>query len=328
MAGVIRTGWVEMRNAGSVPLWLQHQDQPYWSDFVPSDSTLYVSYRANTTMDNFPNQEFWKSVFAMSDSLPVRRLVIDIRENVGGESGYNKQVIRGIVARPQLDRADRLFVITSGKTFSAAMNLAEDLEQWTNATFVGQPTGNSLVFFGDHRELKLPVSGMTVNISSLPWYPANPRDNRAFIAPRLYTALSSGDYRANVDPAMRAIIARGTQPRLADQVEQAMSRGDSVAALKLVSDATRDPLNRFRSPEADINSLGYRLMPLNRAAGLAVFLVNTQAFPRSANTWDSYGESLLLDGQRDAGIAAYKKALEISPGLPSATQALQRLGVH
>ncbi|MEP6509132.1 MAG: hypothetical protein ABJC63_12990 [Gemmatimonadales bacterium] len=328
MAGVNRTGWIDMGTVGAVPLWLQHQDQLYWSDFVPSDGTLYVSYRANTTVDNFPNQEFWKSVFAKADSLPVRRLVIDIRDNVGGESAYNKQVIRGIIARPQLDRPDRLFVITSGKTFSAAMNLAEDLEQWTNATFVGQPTGNSLVFFGDHRQITLPVSGFTVNISSLPWYPANPTDKRAFIAPRLYTALSSVDYRSNVDPAMRAIISRGTQPRLVDRVEQAISRGDSASALKLLSDAALDPINRFRSPEADINALGYRLMPTNRMAALAVFRLNTQAFPRSANTWDSYGENLLIDRQKDAGIAAYRKALDISPGLVSATEALQRLRLY
>jgi hypothetical protein len=105
------------------------------------------------------------------------------------------------------------------------MNLSRDLEQWTNATFVGQPTGNAVVFFGDHLDLKLPVSGLVVNVSSLPWYPIDARDKRPFIGPRLYTPLTSADYRANIDPAMRAIIARGTEPQLGDKVQQAVSRG-------------------------------------------------------------------------------------------------------
>ena len=125
---------------------------------------------------------------------------------------------------------------------------------------------------------------------------------------------------------MRAILSRGREASLSERVEQAISRGDSVSALSLVTSAAADSINRFRSPEADINTLGYRLMVSNRAAALAVFRLNTKAFPQSPNTWDSYGESLLVDGQRDAGIAAYRKALQLSPGLPSATQALQRLG--
>ncbi|MBA3342548.1 MAG: hypothetical protein H0T48_12050 [Gemmatimonadaceae bacterium] len=52
-----------------------------------------------------------------------------------------------------------------------------------------------------------------------------------------------------------------------------------------------------------------------------------RAFPGSANAWDSLGEGLLADGQREAGIAAYRKALEIRPGLPSAAEALRRLGL-
>jgi hypothetical protein len=35
---------------------------------------------------------------------------------------------------------------------------------------------------------------------------------------------------------------------------------------------------------------------------------------------------LLLDGKREEGIAAYRKALELNPGMPSATDALRRLG--
>ena len=326
MAAIDRKGWVDMRT-GVAPLWLKNPGLPYWSEYVASDSTLYVSYRAVVNMDEPSNPAFWRSVFAQADSLPIARMVIDVRENVGGNSFYNKQVIRGIVARPKLDRPDRLFVITGDRTFSAAMNLVQDLEQWTNATFVGEPTGSPTVFFGDHDMVVLPVSGLTVSVSTLPWYPADPRDKRPFVAPRLYTPITASEYRTNVDPAMRAILSRGRQPSVSQKIETAILAGDTTGALRILRDATNDKINRFRAPEADVNTLGYRLLPTNRAAAVKVFRLNTLTFPRSANAWDSYAESLLENGQRDAAIAAYRKALEIDPGFSSSAEALRRLGV-
>ena len=59
---------------------------------------------------------------------------------------------------------------------------------------------------------------------------------------------------------------------------------------------------------------------------MAVFRLNADAFPRSANVWDSLGEALLAAGRRDEGIASYRHALEIDPEFVSARQALERLG--
>ena len=321
-------GWTSMTGSGEVPLWRRNTDRPYWAEFVRSDSTLYVSYRAVVSIDHQPNTTFWRSVFAMADSLPVKRFVLDLRENIGGNSFYNRQVVRGIVARPKLDQAGSLFVITGERTFSAAMNLVLDLEQWTNATFVGVPTGNATMFFGDHKSIVLPVSGITVNVSTLPWHPDDPRDVRPFIAPRLYTPMTSASYRASRDPAMEAILKLGAMPSLSDRVEAAVARGDSAGALRLVTNAALDPVNRFRSPEADINSLGYRLLPANQSKALTVFRLNTAAFPNSANVWDSYGEALATAGHREAAIAAYRKAVALDPRFDSSIDALKRLGAR
>jgi tetratricopeptide (TPR) repeat protein len=327
LAGFDTSGWIDMRNPGSTPLWLSNPGKPYWSQFNASDSTLFISYRAVVSLDNEPNNAFWRGMFAMTDSLPVKRLVIDLRENTGGNSTYNRQVVRGIIARPHLDRQGSLFVIIGDHTFSAAMNLVQDLEQWTNATFVGVPTGNATVFFGDHEQIVLPVSGITVNVSTLPWYPANPRDKRSFIAPRLYAPLTSSDYRGGVDPAMVAIRRFGSAKPIGERVDSLLARGDSNGALDVLAAAARDPVNRFRSPEADINSLGYRLLPTDKPRAIALFRLNTLAFPNSPNVWDSYGEALLNAGQRDAAVASYRKAVALDPAYASAKEALRRLGI-
>jgi hypothetical protein len=322
-----RTGWVDMRETGTAPLWLQQPGRPYWSRYEPDDRTLYVAYRGVVSLPPpESNAEFWRSVFALADSLPLARLVLDIRENTGGNSFHNRQVVRGIVARPQLDRADKLFVIAGGRTFSAAMNLARDLEQWTNATFVGEPTGNAAYFFGDHVQVRLPASGLVLNVSTLTWPPYDPRDRRDFLAPAIYAPLTSAEYRANIDPAIRAIREAATTPSLAQSLEAAVMRGDTLAGARLIAEARAAVTNRFRTPEAEVNALGYRLLNAHhRPEAIAVFRLNAGAFPASANVWDSLGEALLVDGQRDAAIAAYRHALDIEPDYPPSVEALRRI---
>lgn len=317
--------WVDMRNAPP-PLWQQQPGRAYWTAWVPESRMLYVCYRG--VVDAQPgNQEFWRGVFAQADSLPVERLVIDLRNNGGGNSFFNRQVVRGLVARPALDRPDRLFVLISGRTFSAAMNLVLDLEQWTNATFVGEPTGNATNFYGDHRPLALPASGLTLNISSLPWYAYDARDQRDFKPPALFTPITATDYRTARDPALAAILDPANGRGLADALAPLLARNDTAAALAELTRYRDRPINRFRSAEAEINALGYRLMRDQRVPmALAVFRANTQLYPASANTWDSLGETLLTTGDSAAGIAAYRKALSIDPAYPSAREALQRLG--
>ncbi len=82
---------------------------------------------------------------------------------------------------------------------------------------------------------------------------------------------------------------------------------------------------RLRS-SSDLNMLGYEFLGEGEvAAAIAVFELNTQRFPDDANTWDSLGESYLSNGDREKGIAAYRKALEIDPTFDNAIQVLKRL---
>jgi hypothetical protein len=323
-----RSGWTTMYDLASAPLWLRNQDRPYWVEWEPTNRTLYVSYRAVMSSEHgLGNEAFWRQVFAMADSLPLARLVLDIRENIGGNSFFNRQVTRGIVSRPALDRADRLFVITGARTFSAAMNLSRDLERWTNATFVGEPTGNARYFYGDHQLVPLPGSRLSVAVSTLTWPPYDPRDNGPFLAPAIFAPLTSDDFRRGVDPAMREILRLGTETPLDRRVEAAITAGDTAGARQLVLAAHSEVANRFRSPEAAINALGYRLLRNQQVAqAVAVFRLNTSVFPHSSNVWDSYGESLVAAGDSAGAIASYRRAVAIDPNNGSSLQALQRLG--
>ena len=77
-----------------------------------------------------------------------------------------------------------------------------------------------------------------------------------------------------------------------------------------------------------INSYGYRVLGEKKTKdAIAIFLLNTEAFPEEYNTWDSLAEAYLADGQRDLAIKYYRKVLELRPGDENATRMLRQIGV-
>lgn len=323
---VDRSGWVDMASAPTPPLSRRNPDDLYWMEYVAAERLLYVSYRAvQSNPHGESNAEFWNRVFQFADANPVDRFVIDIRENSGGEGTLNLRVVRGVMARPAL--AERLFVIIGHKTFSAAMNLATELERYARPTFVGEPTGTSPHFHGDHRPLVLPASGITVNVSSIWWQTQNPRDSRAFLPPLLYTPMTAADYAANRDPALEGIRAFTAETPLADRMERAVLAGDTTGAERLLASARSAPLNRYRNLEGEVNALGYRLLRAHRLEpSIAVLRINVRAYPDSPNAHDSLGEAYETAGRRELAAASYRRALALDPDFPPSLAGLERLG--
>ena len=75
----------------------------------------------------------------------------------------------------------------------------------------------------------------------------------------------------------------------------------------------RDP-NAFVFPEFPINILGYaRLQAGEKAEALELFKLNTEAYPASANAWDSLSDGYLAAGQNDLALTAEQKCLNLLP---------------
>ncbi|MEO8199908.1 MAG: hypothetical protein ABI679_05235 [Gemmatimonadota bacterium] len=324
-----QTGWSDMRGAGDAPLYLQERGKLHWMTYLPDSKTLYVSYRAVLTSPEDPLPQFFTRVFAAADSLRPVRLVLDMRDNGGGNNALNKQFVLEVIRRTWLDQPGHFFAIIGRRTFSAAENMVNELERYTNVTFVGEPTGNSPNMYGDARPFPLPQSGLTVNISSIYWQTMNPQDPRLFVPPGIATEMSSDDYRRNVDPAMNAILRHAVERPVALRVADMVSSGDTVGGERLLRAAIADPENTWRSFEAEINRAGYDLLAQRKVPeAVGVFAINARVYPQSGNVWDSYGEGLENAGKRDLAVAAYRKALAIEPRIGSSRDGLRRLGAE
>jgi tetratricopeptide (TPR) repeat protein len=69
--------------------------------------------------------------------------------------------------------------------------------------------------------------------------------------------------------------------------------------------------------EAAVNRVGYQLVSVRRVReAIAVLKLNVDAYPRSANVYDSLAEAYVNSGDKEQAIAYYKKAIEAIPGDP------------
>ena len=192
------------------PLYLKHTSEfPkdfYWFEYLEEKSMVY--FQLNVVFDK-PGEDlksFCERMLNFIKEKNVERLVIDIRLNSGGNNQLNTGVLDQVIKSNQINKEGNLFVIVGRRTFSAAMNLATNLEQKTNAIFVGEPTGSSPNFVGEDNPSPLPKSKLVVSVSNRYWQDSSPDDNRKWITQDIYNVLSSEDYKNNIDPNMDAIL--------------------------------------------------------------------------------------------------------------------------
>jgi CubicO group peptidase (beta-lactamase class C family) len=84
--------------------------------------------------------------------------------------------------------------------------------------------------------------------------------------------------------------------------------------------------NVYDFTEPQLNQLGYQLLQTNkRKEAIEIFKLNVEAYPQSANVYDSLGEAYMVEGNNEQAIVNYKKSLELNPQSPSGALALKRL---
>jgi hypothetical protein len=153
-----------------------------------------------------PFAPFCSRLFGHLAARSAARLVIDMRFNSGGNTFLGQPLPHHLIGCPAINRRGALFVIIGRLTFSAAQNIATLLEQHTNATFAGEPTGSRPNFTGESVPFDLPVSKVLVNIGDLYWQTGYPMDYRTWIAPQLYAPPTFESFSRNHDPALAAIL--------------------------------------------------------------------------------------------------------------------------
>ncbi|MCM1161283.1 MAG: S41 family peptidase [Roseburia sp.] len=139
-----------------------------------------------------------KNMFKEIKEKGIKNVAVDLRNNGGGNSLVANEFFRYIdidsykewacdwrlgyfmlhfpQTTVQNDRYEdllfqgNLYVLTSGYTFSSAMNFAEYVKDNHFGTIIGEPSGNAPDSYGDISYFKLPNSGIVIRPSTKKWY--------------------------------------------------------------------------------------------------------------------------------------------------------------
>jgi peptidylprolyl isomerase len=78
--------------------------------------------------------------------------------------------------------------------------------------------------------------------------------------------------------------------------------------------------------EGDTNALGYRLLGRKRVQeAVEILKLNVEAYPASANVYDSLAEAYLVSGDASLAIQNYEKSLSLDPSNTNAAMMLKKL---
>jgi hypothetical protein len=165
-----------------------------------ADGVLYIRYRRVVA----PNVDEARD---LAEDGSVARLVLDLRQNPGGDNTTYGPLLE-FVQEFAADHAGQLRVLTDRVTFSAASNLSTEMEQSTDAIFVGEPMAGGLNFWDDVNFVRLdslPIP-MQVGVSTRYWEFAAPDDPRLTIEPDIPLAAIAEDFLAGGDPVLDAAL--------------------------------------------------------------------------------------------------------------------------
>lgn len=78
--------------------------------------------------------------------------------------------------------------------------------------------------------------------------------------------------------------------------------------------------------EIQLNALGYQLLNMKKVReAIEIFKLNVEAYPQSANVYDSLGEAYMVNGDKELAIRNYQRAMELNPQNTNAIEMLKKL---
>ncbi|MCI0390056.1 MAG: S41 family peptidase [Acidobacteria bacterium] len=190
--------------AKEAPLYRQRADERFWFAPLPEAQTLYVNLRGYPDTDDFKRSadELLKQV----DATQPKRLVLDVRQNEGGDLKKGRYLLAGLKKRSVFTARGSVYVIIGRATASAAMANAIDFRNELNATLVGEPTGGRPNSYSENEYFFLPNSKLKISYSTK-FHKFQDTDTPALMPDKLIEP-TWGNYQAGRDAVLEWILAQ------------------------------------------------------------------------------------------------------------------------
>lgn len=101
---------------------------------------------------------------------------------------------------------------------------------------------------------------------------------------------------------------------------------DVSSAIKQYYELKKTQPDAYDFQEEQLNSMGYQLLKMKKIKeAIEIFKLNVEAYPQSANVYDSLAEAYMINGDKELAIKNYEKSLELNPENTNAVEMLKKL---
>lgn len=141
----IPAGWVDARPQNiRVPVSHQHEDSHYWFTVLPEQRAIYFQFNL-VINDGEPLDKFAARLSTALNRQGIDRVVIDLRNNTGGDNTLLQPLLVALIRAPQ-NRRGGMFAIIGPTTFSAAQNFVNRLESYSDVILLANQRGRTSTF--------------------------------------------------------------------------------------------------------------------------------------------------------------------------------------
>jgi hypothetical protein len=206
-------------HAARLPLYLHNTERQYWSRTLPQWRLFYIQFdRSADAPGREPFAEFGKHIITELQSAAVKKLVVDMRFNTGGNLDIAKTFMEQLAALAR-ERNLKVYVIIGRATFSAGLFHAMQLRQYANAILVGEPAGDELDFWSEGGNAVAPNSKLSFHYADRfhSMSPVERPELKEYLVtssdlsvknpkPDILVNMTVRDYLLGRDPALEAIV--------------------------------------------------------------------------------------------------------------------------
>jgi len=310
--------WVSVRNQANTPLYLKHLNEKlYFFEYLADTKTVYVRQSSVFNDEEETLADFYTRLFEFIDTNEVAKLVYDVRLNGGGNNYNNKKLIQSILARPGLNQRGKFFYIIGRNTFSAAQNLTNEIENYTEAIFVGEPTSENKNFYGDARKVRLPNSGINAYLSFAWWQDMSPWDTKDATLPHIAVNMSFEDYKNNNDVVLKKAMGYTETGFILDPMEhltQLFIEGKFEEVKTVGFQFAKDPAYQYYDFEKEFTTAGNRLVQVGDVkGGMYILELVAEFYPESAGALFNLASNQEKQNQLEKAKGSYQKLVKKWP---------------
>jgi len=187
-------------------------------------------------------------------------------------------------------------------------------------------TLNPARFMGREQELGTVAPGKLADLVLLDANPladiANTRKLAGVVfAGQFYPKSSLDEMLAKIETSIR-----NSKPPIAEALWRTIGDQGIAAAVAQYRNLRTASPEGYDFSEEQLNTLGYGLLGAKRVKdAIEILKLNVEAYPQSANVYDSLGEAYMTDGAKELAIQNYEKSLARDPANHGAREKLKQL---